>query len=311
MDSQRNRSVARPTPNASKSTIAVIIATRGRPHIAAGIVQRLLQQSLTPNHIFVVGSQPSDIAQIASHKGLVTAVVGRIGSAHQRNDGLALAGSVYDYIVFFDDDFVPSHFWLERMAQIFDTQHDVVGLNGVILDDGTTTAGIGLADADEMVRQQDRKYAADGKISKNFAYGGNVGCNMAYRNSAIGSIRFDENLPRYAWHEDSDFRGQVQRKGSFAKAWDLSGVHLGHKDGRSSGLALGYAQIANSIYLARKGTVPKIYMTRLAIKNVAANALRSFAPEPYVDRRGRLKGNFMALTDLVRGKMSPNRILDM
>ena len=47
------------------------------------------------------------------------------------------------------------------------------------------------------------------------------------------------------------------------------------------------------------------------VKNIAENALRSIAPEPYVDRRGRLKGNLMAIGDLMPGKMSPSRILEM
>lgn len=85
---------------------------------------------------------------------------------------------------------------------------------------------------------------------------------------------------------------------------------MGQKNGRLSGVMLGYSQIANSLYLAQKATVPRVYW-RLRVKNIAANVLRSFAPEPYVDRRGRLKGNLMALSDLMRGKMSPSRILEM
>ena len=295
----------------AKSTIAVVIATRGRPDIVADTVKRLLQQSRVPDHVYVIGSQASDIALLKPVKGKVTTLVGRVGSAHQRNDGLALTGENYDTIVFFDDDFIPSHYWIERMAEVFDTKADVIGLSGVILDDGTRTAGISVADADAMVERQDREVAATGKVSNSFVHGGNVGCNMAYRNSAIGSIRFDENLPRYAWLEDSDFRGQVERKGHFAKALDLWGVHLGHKHGRSSGVTLGYAQIANSVYLARKGTVPKSYIAQVTIRNLAANTLKSIAPEPYVDRRGRLKGNLKALADLMRGRMNPNRILDL
>ena len=295
----------------SNSTIGVVIATRGRPDIVAAIVERLLQQSRLPNQIIVVGSQASDIALIKPVPGKVTMTVGRVGSAHQRNDGLAITGNAYDYIAFFDDDFVPSHFWLERMAQIFDTHADVAGMSGIILDDGTTTAGISVPDADAMVKVHDAQNKTDGKLAKSFSHGGNVGCNMAYRNSAIGSIRFDENLPRYAWMEDSDFRGQIERKGSFARAFDLWGVHLGHKHGRSSGVTLGYAQIANGIYLAKKGTVPKSYMIRQCVRNLIANTLRSIAPEPYVDRRGRLKGNLTALGDLLRGKLNPNRILNL
>ena len=58
--------------------------------------------------------------------------------------------------------------------------------------------------------------------------------------------------------------------------------------------------MANAVYLARKGTVPKSHVAKLAVKNIVINALRSFRPEPFVDRRGRLRGNLLALADLVR-----------
>ena len=266
-----------------------------------------MQQSRLPDHVFVVGSQASDIAEVEFNAEKITAVVGRVGSSHQRNDGLKMVGNSFDLVVFFDDDFVPSHFWIERMAQIFVAHPDVAGLTGTILDDGSATKGISLAEADVAVRSKDADATVCRTILPRFGYGGNVGCNMAYRVSALGSIRFDENLPRYAWQEDSDFRGQVERRGEFVRALDLWGVHLGHKLGRSSGVALGYAQIANSIYLGRKGTVPRWYMARLAFKNFVANTIKSVFPEPFVDRRGRLKGNLMAFGDLLLGRIAPNR----
>jgi hypothetical protein len=42
-----------------------------------------------------------------------------------------------------------------------------------------------------------------------------------------------------------------------------------------------------------------------------ANLARSLYPEPWVDRKGRLKGNAMALMDLVIGRISPRRILQL
>jgi hypothetical protein len=41
------------------------------------------------------------------------------------------------------------------------------------------------------------------------------------------------------------------------------------------------------------------------------NALRAARPEPYVDRRGRLVGNALALRDLLIGRMTPERILQL
>ena len=101
---------------------------------------------------------------------------------------------------------------------------------------------------------------------------------------AYQGITFDERLPLYAWLEDSDFRGQAERRGPFVKTNDVWGVHLGHKHGRHNGLTLGYSQVANAVYLAKKGTVPARFLAAITGKNVLINALRSLRPEPFVVR---------------------------
>ena len=290
---------------------AVIVSTRGRPDIVRSLVQQLGEQTMPPEHIFIIASKADDVALLNQSQDNLTVRIGRPGSTFQRNDGLALAGSRYSTIVFFDDDFVPSRFWLERMSEIFESRPDVAGLTGTVLADGTRTEGIKLDAAQTMVRLRDSDPSHGGILHEHFAYGSNVGCNMAYRYSAMRDITFDERLPLYAWHEDSDFRGQVERRGLFVRADELWGVHLGHKQGRHNGLTLGYSQIANAVYLARKGTVPARFLADIAGRNLVINALRSFRPEPFVDRRGRLRGNLMALADLVRGRITPERILEL
>src|SRR5436190_750312 len=135
---------------------------------------------------------------------------------------------------------------------IFESRPDVAGLTGAVLADGTRTAGIRLNDAKSMVSLYDASPSLGGVLHERFSYGSNVGCNMAYRYSAMHDITFDERLPLYAWHEDSDFRGQVERRGLFVRAEALWGVHLGHKQGRGRGVTLGYSQIANPVYLGMK-----------------------------------------------------------
>jgi hypothetical protein len=46
-------------------------------------------------------------------------------------------------------------------------------------------------------------------------------------------------------------------------------------------------------------------------RNVARNIARCLAPEPWVDRRGRVKGNMLALGDLVLGRIDPRKILQL
>jgi len=290
---------------------AVIISTRGRPDIVNSLVKQLSEQSRPPEHIFVIGSEAGDISGLPRDQHHLTVRVGRTGSAMQRNDGLALAGSRFAYIVFFDDDFVPSRFWLERMYNAFERRPGIVGLTGIVLADGTTTAGIRLDDAQAMVRERDSNHTYSDILGEGIRYGGNMGCNMAFRCSALHDIRFDERLPLYAWLEDADFRGQAERYGAVGRADALWGVHLGHKQGRGRGVTLGYSQIANALYLAKKGTVPISHLAALAAKNLLSNAVRSLRPEPFIDRRGRLLGNVIAVTDLIRGRIAPERILDL
>jgi GT2 family glycosyltransferase len=290
---------------------AVIISTRGRPDIVKSLVGQLAKQSKPPEHIFVIASKADDISGMNRDQSKLTVQVGRTGSSLQRNDGLALAGSRFSYIAFFDDDFVPSRFWLERMHDVFESTPDVIGLTGAVLADGTTTAGIPLDQAQAMVRQHDASSSRSEVIHEDVGYGSNMGCNMAFRYSVLRSIRFDERLPLYAWLEDADFRGQAERHGRVIRAEALSGVHLGHKQGRGRGVTFGYSQIANALYLAAKGTVPVSHLATLVSKNLLSNTLRSLRPEPFVDRRGRLLGNMIALTDLVRGRIAPERILEL
>jgi GT2 family glycosyltransferase len=291
----------------------VVIATRGRPEIVRTLVARLAGQTRPPEHVFVIGTREEDIAGVRSEGSGLTARVGRPGSALQRNDALALAAERFAYVVFFDDDFVPSRFWLERVARLFEARPDVDGFTGHVIADGAAGPGIDLAVASGMVAYADIEPAPlDAPTGDHVSFGGNTGCNMAFRASAIGALRFDERLPAYAWLEDADFRAQVTRRGGrFLRSEALSGVHLGHKSGRSRGTPLGYSQIANAAYLARKGTVPARYLALTALRNIVSNAVRSLDPEPFVDRRGRLKGNFIAIGDWIRGRLAPERVLGL
>ena len=300
-----------PDAPAEPGSTAVIIATSGRPGIVGQLLESLAGQTQPPDHVFVIAARSEDLPALEHGSDRLTLGVGRPGSSSQRNDGLDLAGSRFAQIVFFDDDFVPSRFWIERLTRLFGSRPDISGVTGTLLRDGAPTAGIPLAEAQAVVEKRDADPAGEGAVHKSVGWGGNTGCNMAFRYSAIRDLRFDEHLPGYAWLEDADFRGQVVRHGHFVRADSLWGVHLGHKAGRSRGVPLGYSQIANSVYLARKGTVPSSYLAQLAVRNVLSNLVHSVLPAPFIDHRGRLWGNVIALADLVLGRISPERMLGL
>jgi hypothetical protein len=81
--------------------------------------------------------------------------------------------------------------------------------------------------------------------------------------------------------------------------------------GRSPGRRLGYSQVANPVYLLRKGSYSAGRAGRSVGRNIAANVARAFWPEAYIDRRGRLAGNALAILDFCRGRLAPERILEL
>ena len=138
---------------------------------------------------------------------------------------------------------------------------------------------------------------------------GAYGCNMSLRSSLVGDLRFDERLVLYGWQEDIDFTSRMRSKGRVVSVTSITGVHLGIKTGRVSGERFGYSQVANAIYLIRKGSVPASFALPLMFRNIAANLAKSLWPEPYVDRRGRLRGNLRAILHVAMGRIEPEYIL--
>ena len=285
-----------------RETLAVLIATVGRPEITADLIASLFAQTRPPDHVFCVGASAADIAAIAP-RAEVTARVGRRGSAHQRNDALDIGGAAHDTIVFFDDDFAPSRFWLERAEAMFRGRPDLACLTGDVLADGNYGPGVDPDEARAAVAARDADPRFEETIDPRF---GPYGCNMAFRGAAIRDLRFDERLPLYGWLEDRDFGEQVRARGLVGKTPALWGVHMGAKKGRSPGLRLGYSQVANAAYLVAKGTLRARDARRLVAGQIASNCLKSIRPEAWVDRRGRLRGNLVALADMACGRTARN-----
>jgi hypothetical protein len=285
--------------------IAVIIASTGRPTGLARWPAHCARQSMPPAQLIFSMVKPADYAgTLQRSEGL--AVYGPPGLCAQRNRGLALVDPDVDIIAFFDDDYVPSAFCLEGIARFFREQPDFAGVTGTLLADGIHGPGISYEDACAMIRDHDSSYSPPAiALSRRF---GLYGCNMAFRRSAIHGLLFDEALPKYAWQEDVDFARQVAQRGKIGGTNAFVGVHQGSKNGRSSGAQLGYSQIANPVYLMRKGTMSPRFAGGHMARNILANMARSLSPEPWVDRRGRLKGNMIAIADVLRGRDDPRRI---
>jgi GT2 family glycosyltransferase len=185
----------------------------------------------------------------------------------------------------------------------------MVVATGTVIADGANAPGYDLAEGAALLAADTG--AADA-LAVAEAFNG-YGCNMAFRMSAVRAhdIRVDERLPLYAWYEDIDVTRRLGAYGKILRLAGARGVHLGVKAGRVPGLRLGYSQVVNPIYLAIKGSFPWSHAIPSAARHCAKNLLRSAFPEPWADRWGRFRGNMIGLWDVLRGRVTPERILDL
>lgn len=286
--------------------IFVVIATLGRPEITAKTVDSLYHQSRPADGVVVVSVSESDVVGVRNGRVDATLLLSERGLCRQRNTGLQYLQGKADVIIFLDDDFIMETHYIENVERIFTERLDVVGITGELIADGINSGGISFDAARALVEAATLPDVATERPRKAL-----YGCNMVIRAAAADGLSFDEQLPLYGWQEDIDYTYQLARRGLLISTTSVAGVHMGVSGGRTSGVRLGYSQVANVVYLARKGTVPAEHWRGLVLGNLAANLVRSIRPEPNVDRRGRLKGNVLAMIDLVRGRIHPGRILSM
>lgn len=290
-------------------TIAVAIATAGRRDILTQTVAFLNNQERRPDEFFVCPARPedADTEGLSAYHGHIDILSGPVGSSHQRN--VMLAATKADIIVFFDDDFLPAANYLAEVEKLFASNPAIVIATGRVIADGARGPGLEFEEGRNLLARDVASRTP--AITPTF---NGYGCNMAIRMAPVRAhgIRFDENLPFYAWLEDADFSRQLAAFGNIVWAEHMRGVHLGTKKaGRSPGKRLGYSQVANRVYIHRKGNMPWHHVAEGITRNFLSNLVRSLKPEPWIDRRGRLHGNVLALRDLFTGRLDPKNIIDM
>lgn len=286
--------------------VSVGIATTGRAEVLCQTVKNLAHQTVQPTRIIISAISEDDIRGVELENVPVELITNGRGLTQQRNRILDQAAED-EIIVFFDDDFVPCADYLEQVLALFSRHSDVVLMTGAVLADGILGQGIRFEDAVAQV-------AAAGPPPSEAVTDvyGVYGCNFAVFSPALHKerIRLDENLPLYSWLEDVDFSRALAPYGRIVKAQAARGVHMGVKSGRTSGVRFGYSQMVNPAYLIRKGTMKPSMGIRLATRNLLANIAKSFRPEPYIDRAGRLRGNLRGLAELLLGRAHPSKITD-
>lgn len=288
------------------ASIYVVIATVGRPDLIGRTVDLLADQTRPADGVMIVSVTPQDVGNVADTRCKPEVIFSEKGLCKQRNKALDALRDVADIIIYFDDDFIPAPDYIEHVEKIFELNQNVVGVTGDLLADGVLRGGYTIEEAQQIILS--RQHRAAPKFTERFEL---YGCNMAIRVAAAKGLRFDENLPLYGWQEDVDFSNRLGRNGRQLASSSVTGVHLGVSSGRSPGRRLGYSQIANVVYLKRKGTIRPGFGNRLMGQNICANVLKYLKPEPLIDRRGRLKGNLQAIWDCIHGRVDPRKILEM
>ena len=288
--------------------IAIGIATRGRPGILEETLRELDLQTRAPDRILVCHVTPEDVADLPLRFPGVEFLTAAAGLPRQRNRILDAIPDC-DAVLFLDDDFIAAPPWLEALDAVLNANPDCAVATGTVVADGAKGPGITPEQARAIL-------AADtppALLTAAHPHFNGYGCNMALRLAPVRAhdLRFDEKLPLYAWYEDIDLTRRLLPYGTILRLEGARGVHLGVKQGRVPGLRLGYSQVVNPIYLARKGSFPWSHAIPSAARHCLINLLRSFKPEPEVDRWGRFRGNMRGLLDLLTGRADPERILTL
>jgi hypothetical protein len=291
-----------------RQKIHVAIATMGRPKVLKETLAMLGRQTRKPDSVLIAPARPADLAGIDLVTQGCRHVIGPMGLCSQRNSILRelVHEDVHDIVVFFDDDYFPCRDYLAAVERAFMEEPDIVMTTGAVIADGIKGPGISVVSGRALVERAE--WVAKVVGPRIAVYNG-YGCNMAFRLAPIRrGMCFDERLPQYGWLEDVDFSRRLAPYGRIVKLPDARGVHLGTKSGRAPGIRLGYSQIANPLYLVKKGTLTPGKAFLQMSRNFAMNCLRSFRPEAYIDRRGRLYGNLIGLVDAANRREYPEKI---
>ena len=290
--------------------VVVGIPTVGRAAILEDTVKAIRQQKYLPDLVLISVADPSDAGALEqmSFPFPVKVLTCRKGLTVQRNRIIDELRPT-DIVLFLDDDFLMAPDYIAQMVSVFEANSDVVLATGTVLADGIKGQGYDHETGRRKLAQG-LQVAADPALAP--AHTG-YGCNTALRAKTILKLklRYDEELPLYGWLEDVDFSNRLAPHGRFVCPGGMRGVHLGTKTGRTHGVYLGYSQIANPAYMIRKGTISRKRARDLMMRNFASNLLGTVRPRPWADYRGRLRGNLIAIRDVILRRDRPDRILDL
>lgn len=285
----------------------VVICSANRASILAETVSALVNGQLgTASEIVISVFDPEHVAENTRTNPAVRVVLSKKqGTSVQRNVAAKLVRT--PYTLFLDDDVELAPNFIKSMESLLDNTADAVAATGFLVVDGA-----------RMRREIDRELARSYICSYTREIGNydhEEGQNLFVRTSLFKNVLFDENLPLYGWLEDLDFATNLLRYGRIIMNTDTCFAHLAAPTGRTSGLRYGYSQVMNPLYLWKKNGKPGLahVVFRHWLMHCAINLRRTLlkVPSDRADGPGRFRGNMIALSHLLTGRIDPSYILEL
>ena len=173
--------------------VDIVIPTLGRPSLGALLERLLSLPGPRPGRIIVVDDGEMVVPE--TPEGVELLHGARKGPAAARNAGWRAADA--EWVAFLDDDVLPEHCWLERLADDLRVPDHVAGSQGRI-----------RVPLPSHRRPTDWERNVKGLEGARYAT-----ADMAYRRSVLAEVGgFDERFPR-AFREDADLALRVLRQG--------------------------------------------------------------------------------------------------
>ena len=293
--------------------LAIVIATKARPKILAETLDSIQRQTRPAARIYVSVTSPEDVPPGDLALQGVTVLTGSIGGSAQRNTAIRQASAEIKYFAFFDDDMEIHPSYLRNAVAFLEENPDVVAISGNMLADGN----ISREGARELV-EKDNIWAGSAALRDHGPHHILYACNAVIRAEPLRQTLFDENLPLYSYGEDYALSLQLKAYGRVGRLSNAVGVHLQTQASRVSGKRYGYAMVANNWYFIKKGVchlaAPWSYLRFVLVvvlKRLFINLRDAVSGKLQRDPWGQIQGNLLAVFDVISGRSSPQRILEL
>ena len=228
----------------SASTVCAVICTRNRPVDLERTLQSLAWQTERCAEVMVIDDSDPDRRDATASLVERADVGGRVlvkdtpGLTASRN--LALDEVAADIVLFLDDDVVLRPDYVQRLRTAFDRDPHLVGAGGSIDDDHDyelpRLRALLMVPGLKTGRVYPSGWSSQTPKGRTAEVDHLIGCNMAYRTSALDGRRFSEDFRGYALGEDLEFSFGLRRDGhrlaivGDARLWHLTGGRAGALD---------------------------------------------------------------------------------